>query len=125
MGWISLALFSAALFGVVTALEKRLIDRHLPNLSVYYASIAYSLLIPAVLVFFATGGVADGATNLNMGWAALSGGTWGVDLDGGTLRFWRTVAGRDPLVWIPGGLGTTTVMKVTNLLFGSMDWIFH
>ena len=80
MEWISLALFSAALFGVVTALEKRLIDRHLPDLSVYYASISYSLLIPAILVFFATGGVANEATNLKMDWTALSGGTWGIGL---------------------------------------------
>jgi len=83
--WISLALFSAALFGVITALEKRLIDHHLPNLGVYYASIAYSLVIPAAVVFFASGGVPDGATNLNMGWAALSGGTWGVGL---AMVFW-------------------------------------
>jgi len=83
--WISLALFSAALFGVITTLEKRLIDHHLPNLGVYYASIAYSLLIPAAIVFFATGGVPDEATNLNMGWAALSGGTWGVGL---AMVFW-------------------------------------
>ena len=85
MEWISFALFSAALFGVVTALEKRLIDHHLPNLGVYYASIAYSLLIPATIVFFTTGGIPDEATNLNMGWAALSGGTWGVGL---AMVFW-------------------------------------
>ena len=85
MVWISLALFSAALMGVVTALEKRLIDHHLPNLSVYYAFFVYSLLIPAAIVFFATGGVPDEATDLNMGWAALSGGTWGVAL---AMVFW-------------------------------------
>ena len=85
MEWISLALFSAALFGVVTALEKRLIDYHLPNLGVYYASIAYSLLIPAALVFFSTGGLSDQATNTNMGWAVLSGGTWGIGL---AMVFW-------------------------------------
>ena len=71
--------------GVVTALEKRLIDHHLPNLSVYYAFFVYSLLIPAAIVFFATGGVPDEATDLNMGWAALSGGTWGVAL---AMVFW-------------------------------------
>ena len=76
---------AAALFGVVTALEKRLIDHHLPNLGVYYASIAYSLLLPAAIVFLATGGIPDEATNLNMGWAALSGGTWGVGL---AMVFW-------------------------------------
>ncbi len=85
MEWISLALFSAALMGVVTALEKRLIDHHLPNLSVYYAFFAYSLLISAAIVFFATGGVPDEATDLNMGWSALSGGTWGVGL---AMVFW-------------------------------------
>jgi len=83
--WISLALFSSALFGVVTALEKRLIDCHLPNLGVYYAFIAYSLLIPAGIVFFATGGVPDEATNLNIVWAVLSGATWGVGL---AMIFW-------------------------------------
>ena len=81
MEWISLALSSAALFGVVTALEKRLIDHHLPNLSAYYASISYSLLIPAAVVFLATGKVADEATNVNMRWAALSGGTLGYKLE--------------------------------------------
>ena len=85
MEWIAFALFSAALFGVVTALEKRLIDQHLPNLGVYYASIVYSLLIPAAIVFFVTGGIPEGATNLNIGWATLSGGTWGVGL---AMVFW-------------------------------------
>ncbi len=69
----------------MTALEKRLIDHHLPNLGVYYASIAYSLLIPAGIVFFATGGIPGDATNINMGWAAVSGGTWGVGL---AMVFW-------------------------------------
>jgi drug/metabolite transporter (DMT)-like permease len=83
--WIFLAIFSAALFGLITALEKRLIDHHLPNLGVYYASISFSLLIPAVIVFLATGGVPDEATNSSMGWAALSGGVWGVGL---AMVFW-------------------------------------
>ncbi len=85
MEWIFLAIFSAALFGLITALEKRLIDHHLPNLGVYYASISFSLLIPAVIVFLATGGVPDEATNSSMGWAALSGGVWGVGL---AMVFW-------------------------------------
>ena len=85
MEWIFLAIFSAAIFGVVTALEKRLIDHHLPNLDVYYASIAFSLLIPAVIVFLATGGVPDDASNASMGWATLSGGIWGIGL---AMVFW-------------------------------------
>jgi drug/metabolite transporter (DMT)-like permease len=83
--WIFLAVFSAALFGLITALEKRLIDHHLPNLGAYYASISFSLLIPAVIVFLVTGGMPDDATNSGMGWATLSGGVWGVGL---ALVFW-------------------------------------
>jgi drug/metabolite transporter (DMT)-like permease len=82
--WIILALSSAALFGVVTALEKRLIDHHLPNLGVYYASIAFSLLIPAALVFLATG-VPEEATAYSLVMAALSGAAWGVGL---AMVFW-------------------------------------
>jgi len=83
--WIFLAVFSAALFGVITSLEKRLIDHHLPNLGVYYAYIAYSLLIPAAIVFWVSGGVPDDATNTSMAWGALSGGVWGFGL---AMVFW-------------------------------------
>jgi uncharacterized membrane protein len=82
--WILLALFSAALFGVVTALEKRLIDHHLPNLGVYYASIAFSLLIPAVLVVVATG-VPEETSTRSLIMATLSGAAWGVGL---AMVFW-------------------------------------
>ena len=51
LDWVLLALLSAFLFGLVTALEKRLIDYHFPNLSVYFASISIALIIPAVVVF--------------------------------------------------------------------------
>ena len=84
MEWILLALFSAALFGVVTALEKRLIDHHLPNLGVYYASIAFSLLIPAVLVVVATG-VPEETSTRSLIMATLSGAAWGVGL---AMVFW-------------------------------------
>jgi len=82
--WILLALFSAALFGVVTALEKRLIDHHLPNLGVYYASITFSLLIPAVLVVVATG-VPEETSTRSLIMATLSGAAWGVGL---AMVFW-------------------------------------
>lgn len=84
MEWILLALSSAALFGVVTALEKRLIDHHLPGLGVYYASIAFSLLIPAVLIFLATG-VPEETSTRSLVMATLSGATWGVGL---AMVFW-------------------------------------
>ena len=84
MEWILLALFSAALFGVVTALEKRLIDHHLPNLGVYYASITFSLLIPAVLVVVATG-VPEETSTRSLIMATLSGAAWGVGL---AMVFW-------------------------------------
>lgn len=84
MEWILLALFSAALFGLVNALEKRLIDHHLPNLGVYYASIAISLLIPAVIVFLATG-VPEETSARNLVMATLAGAAWGVGL---AMVFW-------------------------------------
>lgn len=84
MEWTLLALFSAALFGIITALEKRLIDHHLPNLRVYYASISFSLFIPAVIVFLATG-VPDQTSTYNLVMATLSGSVWGVGL---ALVFW-------------------------------------
>ena len=84
MEWIILAVFSAALFGLITAIEKRIIDHHLPNLGVYYASISFSLLIPAVIVFLATG-VPDETSTYSLVMATLSGSTWGVGL---ALVFW-------------------------------------
>jgi|TARA_B100001971_G_scaffold86380_1_gene79851 drug/metabolite transporter (DMT)-like permease len=82
--WIILAVFSAALFGLITAIEKRIIDHHLPNLGVYYASIAFSLFIPAVIVFLATG-VPDETSTYSLVMATLSGSTWGVGL---AMVFW-------------------------------------
>ena len=79
MDWISLALLSALLFGLVTALEKRLIDYHFPNLGVYFASIAIALIIPAVVVFLATG-VPEETPTKGLLMAALAGGAWGVGL---------------------------------------------
>lgn len=84
MEWILLATFSAALFGLITALEKRLIDHHLPNLGVYYASIAISLYIPAVIVFLATGLPGETST-YSLVMATLSGSVWGVGL---AMVFW-------------------------------------
>ncbi|MQF94658.1 MAG: hypothetical protein FI731_03175 [SAR202 cluster bacterium] len=85
MDWILLALFSSALFGLVNAVEKRVIDHHLPNLGVYYASIAISLAIPASIVFLSTGGVPEGVTDYSLVMAAMSGGSWGVGL---AMVFW-------------------------------------
>jgi len=84
LDWILLSLFSAALFGVVNAVEKRVIDHHLPSLGVYYASISISLMIPAAIVFLATG-VPDQTTTYSLVMSALSGSTWGVGL---AMVFW-------------------------------------
>ena len=42
--WVILALASAACFGVVTVIDKRLLDHHLPGVSVLYLWIALVLV---------------------------------------------------------------------------------
>ena len=84
MDWILLALLSAALFGLVNALEKRLIDHHLPNQGVYYALISFSLVIPAVIVVLVTG-IPDDTPTRSLVFATLAGFSWGVGL---AMVFW-------------------------------------
>ena len=53
--WVILALASAACFGVVTVIDKRLLDHHLPGVSVLYLWIALVLSFYSVLVLLLTG----------------------------------------------------------------------
>ena len=53
--WVILALASAACFGVVTVIDKRLLDYHLPGVSVLYLWIALVLSFYSGLVLLLTG----------------------------------------------------------------------
>ena len=53
--WAILALASAACFGVVSVIDKRLLDHHLPSVSVLYLWIAIVLTFYLVIVLVATG----------------------------------------------------------------------
>ena len=60
--WIFLALVSAASLAVVNLADKRLLDRHLPNLSTLYLWIAFVLVIYIVGATLAFGIPSDTAT---------------------------------------------------------------
>ncbi len=64
--WVILALTSAACFGVVSVIDKRLLDHHLPGVSVLYLWIALVLSFYAGLVLLLTG---LPSTLPGMGWA--------------------------------------------------------
>ena len=84
MDWIFLALLSAATFGVVTAVDKRLIDKHLPSLASFYAAVCITLIISAAVVLVATGGPESAPTE-NLIVAAVSGLCWSAGL---AMTFW-------------------------------------
>ena len=77
--WVILALASAACFGVVSVIDKRLLDHHLPGVSVLYLWIAlvFSFYAGVVLVF--TGLPLD-APRDGLGMALVSGLAVGIGL---------------------------------------------
>ncbi len=77
--WVILALASAACFGVVSVIDKRLLDHHLPGVSVLYLWIALVLSFYAGLVLLLTGLPLD-APRDGLGMAFVSGLAVGIGL---------------------------------------------
>ncbi len=77
--WVILALASAALFGVVSVIDKRLLDHHLPGVSVLYLWIALVLSFYSGLVLLLTGLPLD-APRDGLGMALVSGLAVGIGL---------------------------------------------
>ena len=84
MSWILLALLSASTFGVVTACDKRLIDKHLPSLASFYAAITITMTMAAGVVLAASGGP-EGAPVERLVVAGVSGFCWSAVL---AMTFW-------------------------------------
>jgi len=74
--WLLLALLSSAILGGVAVMDKRLIDRYLPNLSGYFVWIGLSLIVYG-FGFFAAGGIPARAEIPPILISALSGLAWG------------------------------------------------
>ena len=84
MSWILLGLLSASTFGVVTACDKRLIDKHLPSLASFYAAITITMTTAAGVVLAASGGP-EGAPVGRLVVAGVSGFCWSAGL---AMTFW-------------------------------------
>lgn len=79
-----LALLSAALFGFVAIIDKRLIDKYLPSLSTYYTWIGFAVFFYGLL-FLAVSGVPEDANKFRLLAAGVSGLCWGGAM---ALTFW-------------------------------------
>ena len=77
--WVILALASAACFGVVSVIDKRLLDHHLPGVSVLYLWIALVFSFYAGVVLVLTGLPLD-APRDGLGMALVSGLAVGIGL---------------------------------------------
>ncbi len=77
--WVILALASAACFGVVSVIDKRLLDHHLPGVSVLYLWIALVFSYYAGLVLLLTGLPLDVPRD-GLGMALVSGLAVGIGL---------------------------------------------
>tara|TARA_B100000315_G_scaffold228766_1_gene237801 strand:- start:515 stop:1417 length:903 start_codon:yes stop_codon:yes gene_type:complete len=84
LDWTLLALLSAGTFGVVTAFDKRLIDKHLPSLASFYAAVCITLVGSAAVVLAASGGPESAPTG-NLIMAGVSGLCWSAGL---AMTFW-------------------------------------
>lgn len=77
--WALVALASAALFGAVSVIDKRVLDRHLPNVSVLYLWIVLYLAFYTSIVLGLTG-VPMHASGDQLLMAFISGLGWGIGL---------------------------------------------
>ena len=84
MSYIWLALLSAAIFGFVTVLDKRLVDKHMPSLSAFYVCVGMGLVTYAVITLVITGIPKDVAID-RLAAAGASGLCWGGALG---MMFW-------------------------------------
>ena len=79
MAWTTVALLSAALFGLVSVVDKRLLTWHMPSVSSYYLWLAISLAFFAVVVLLASG-LPAGVEAIQIVAAYGAGLSWGVGL---------------------------------------------
>jgi uncharacterized membrane protein len=84
LDWTFLALLSAGTFGMVTAFDKRLIDKHLPSLACFYAIVCVTLTVSAAAVLVAAGGPESAPTG-RLIVAGVSGFCWSAGL---AMTFW-------------------------------------
>ena len=77
--WMFLALLNAATYATIAVIDKRLIDRYIPSMPVYYVCIGAAVLIYG-LVFLAIGGLPDSDQVGHVLVAAASGLAWGFAL---------------------------------------------
>ena len=82
--YIWVALLSAATFGLVTVLDKRLIDKLMPSLPAFYVSVGMGLVSYAVAVLAVTG-IPQGASWDRLAAAGAAGLCWGGALG---MMFW-------------------------------------
>ena len=74
--YVWIALLSTTIFGLVTVLDKRLIDRHMPSLSAFYVSVGTGLVLYALAVLALTG-IPQGASWDRLAAAGAAGLCWG------------------------------------------------
>ncbi len=77
--WMFLALLNAAAYAGIAVIDKRLIDRYMPNMSVFYVCIGTAVLLSG-FVFLAVGGLPHGAHIDRVLVAGVSGLAWGFAL---------------------------------------------
>lgn len=84
MAWIILSLVSAAAYGTIAVMDKRLLDRHMPSLSSYFLWVGMATLIYGV-VFLGISGFPAGVSATRIAVGALSGLCWGGAI---AMMFW-------------------------------------
>ena len=84
MSYIWLALLSAAIFGFVTVLDKRLVDKYMPSLSAFYVCVGMGLVTYAMITLIITG-IPDDPPLDHLAAAGASGLCWGDALG---MMFW-------------------------------------
>lgn len=84
MTWIALAILSAATFGVVAVLDKRLLDKYVPSLSSYFVWVGLATLSYGI-VFLLFNGIPVGAPVTPLIISVVSGFCWGGAL---ALMLW-------------------------------------
>ncbi|MCI0868240.1 MAG: DMT family transporter [Chloroflexi bacterium] len=84
MVWIVLSLISAASYGTVAVMDKRLLDRHMPSLSSYFLWVGVATLIYGV-IYLGISGFPEGVSATRIAVGALSGLCWGGAI---AMMFW-------------------------------------
>lgn len=77
--WMFLALVNAAAYAGIAVIDKRLIDKYMPNMSAFYVCIGTSVLISG-LIFLGISGLPQGAHLDRVLVAGASGLAWGFAL---------------------------------------------